>query len=69
MFCKGNGESLVARHTSLGWLLNHPLAHEWDPESIKKHERIMVTGVPREAPHFIDASYTSGHHLDSVFHS
>jgi hypothetical protein len=47
-------------------LLNHPLAHAGNPQYIKKSERIMVTGVPREALHFIDAPYTSDHHLYNV---
>jgi hypothetical protein len=50
-------------------LLNHPLTHTWNPQYVKKSERVLVTGVPREALHFVDAPYTSDHHLDNVFRS
>ena len=48
-------------------LLNHPLALTGDPQYVKKTERIIVTGVPREVLHFVDAPYTSDHHLDNAF--
>ena len=55
------GESYVIE------LLNHPLALPGDPQFIKKTERIIVTGVPREVLHFVDAPYSSDHHLDNAF--
>ena len=54
------GESYVIE------LLNHPQALIGDPRYIKKTERIIVTGVPREVFHFVDAPNSSDHHLDNA---
>jgi len=50
-------------------LVNHPLMHDWDPEIVKEHEQIVVTGVPRDALTFVDVPFSSDHHMEGAFRS